>query len=117
MLLSRWMLLIGVVVGLGCLQVAQRNAIFLKGYAVGDRIDQVHTQETEVSWLGARVVGLESPTRLSQLAQERHLKLVAWSMLPPSVPDAEDGGRISDPLTHLASLDPAQPTVVDETSD
>ena len=111
------MLLIGVIVGLGCLQVAQRNAIFLKGYAVGDRIDRVHTQETEVSWLGARVVGLGSPTRLSQLAQERHLKLVAWSMRLPAAPDAGTGGRVSDPLTHLASLGPDQPTVVDETSD
>ena len=81
--LSRWMALIGVLVGLGCLQVAQRNAIFLKSYAVGERTHLVHTQETQVAWLGTQVTGLASPMRLAEIAEGRRLKLVAWSRLSP----------------------------------
>ena len=82
--LSRWMLAIGVLVGLGCLQVAQRNALYLKGYAVGDRTHQVHVARRDVLWLKAEVTGLESPAHLARVAEERRLKLVAWSTLAPS---------------------------------
>ncbi len=71
MRLSRWGALIAVLVGIGCLQVSQRNAIFLKGYALGARVDRLHAQETDVSWLRASVVGLESPTHLARVAEER----------------------------------------------
>ena len=83
MSLSRWISLIGVVVALGCLKVTQQNAMYLKAYVVGDRLAKVHQQETEVTWLTAEVTGLESPGRLARTAQERQLKLVAWSTLTP----------------------------------
>ena len=125
MLLSRWMTLIGIVVALGCLEVSQRNAIFLKGYALGDRLGQVHTQETDVSWLNAHVTGLASPGRLSQVAQERRLKLVAWSTLSPggAIRAAEwdavaDGMTASVPrLDHVASLDAERDAEAEETAD
>jgi hypothetical protein len=82
MRLTQWLLLIGIVTGLGCLQVAQRNALFLKGYAVGERVQRVHAKETDVSWLSARVVEMTSPVRLADIAQERRLKLVARAMMP-----------------------------------
>lgn len=92
------MALIGVVVGLGCLQVAQRNAIFLKGYAVGERMHRVHTRENEVAWLSTRVTGLASPMRLADIAKERRLTLVAWSRLSPAVAQPH-GMSPDDPST------------------
>ena len=77
MRLSRWVTLIAILVGLGCLQVSQRNAIFLKGYALGERTDHMHTQETDLSWLHASVVGLKSPTHLARVAGDRGLKFEA----------------------------------------
>lgn len=84
MRLSRWMLVIGIMVGLGCLQVAQRNAILLKSYGVGERMNRIHARQTELAWLQAHVTELSSPTHLAQMAQERRLKLVAWWRLPPT---------------------------------
>ena len=86
MRLSYWLGLVALVTGIGCLQVSQRTAIVLSGYAVGDRMQRVHAQETDVSWLNANVIGLASPARLAQVAQEKHLTLVAWSTVPRSVP-------------------------------
>ena len=82
MRLSRWMTFIGIVVGLGCLRVSQRNAIYLQGYAVGSRATRLHAQETDLAWLRSRVNGLSAPSRLAQIAEERRMKLVAWSPLP-----------------------------------
>lgn len=84
MRLSRWMLLIGGIVALGCLFVAQRTATFLKGYAVGERMHRVHAQENETAWLKAHVVELASPTHLAEVAEEQDLKLVGWLRLPPA---------------------------------
>ena len=81
MSLSRWMVLIGSVVMLGCFQVAQCNALFLKGYAMGERTEHLHAQQTSLAWLNAHVTGLASPVQLAQAAQERHLTLIAWSTL------------------------------------
>jgi len=81
MRLAQWMSLIGIVTGLGCLQVAQRNALFLKGYAVGEYRQRVHAKETDVSWQNARVVEMTSPVRLADIAEERRLKLVARAMM------------------------------------
>ncbi len=100
--LSRWMLAIGVLVGLGCLQVAQRNAVYLKGYAVGKRMQRVHEIERDVAWLKADVIGLESPSRLARVAEERRLKLVAWSTLAPSF----GMGRPSSPAVSAAVSSP-----------
>lgn len=79
--LSRWMYLIAVLVGVGCLEVAQRSALVTEGYAVAQRQQAVDERAAAVSWLDTRVAGLSSPAHLAQVAQERHLKLVAWSTL------------------------------------
>ena len=130
MRLSRWLTLIAILVGLGCLQVAQRNALYVKGYALGDRMERIHTQETDVSWLSAQVVALASPPHLSQIAQERQLKLVAWSTLPPAAlpPAASQAGTLQEqsartnanttrPLARITAADPAQSALDAEGSD
>ena len=86
MRVSHWLVLIAIVVGLGCLQVAQHNAILLTGYAIGRRIKDVHEQQANLSWLRTQVVGLTSPTHLARVAHERRLKLVAWSTISPEHP-------------------------------
>ena len=88
MRLSRWFLIIACVVGLGCLQVAQRTAIVMKGYALGERMHRVHAQQTDVSLETMDVVGLSSPAQLSQVAQERRMNLVAWWALRQEPPTA-----------------------------
>ena len=70
--------LIGVLVGFGCLKVAQQNAVVLHGYAVGRRAAQVRAQERDLLWLNAEIAELASPGQLSKAAQARQLKLVAW---------------------------------------
>lgn len=131
MKLAHWLILIGLLVGIGCLQVAQRNALFFKGYAVGERMSRLHTQETEVAWLSAEVEGLTSPTHLAQVAQERRLKLVAWSPLAPQVytarvvsgPSGMPGAAAAKvaaagpPLVHVAAVDPDQVQTGNDTSD
>ena len=84
MRLSRWLILIGIMVGLGCLQVAQHNALLLKGYVVGGQIRDVHRQEADLSWLNGQVVNLSSPAHLARVAQARRLNFVAWSTLSPA---------------------------------
>ena len=88
MRLSHWMALIAVFVAVGFLSVSQRNAIYGQGYAVGRRLHKLHAEQSDVSRLRAQVTGLEAPTRLAQLADERRLKLVAWSTLSPDRPSA-----------------------------
>ena len=134
MKLSRWMAFLGVVVGFGCLKVAQRNAIVLKGYALGERMGRMHRQETDAMWLSAQVVGLASPTHLSQVAQEHKRKFVAWSTLSAAPSLASDlpvrplAGLASRPantehiaLIHVASVQstqsPGQSPGADETAD
>ena len=113
MRLAHWMMLIGFVVGLGCLQVAQRNAIVLTGYSVGERVTRVHQQEADVSWLNMQVVGLTSPTHLAQIAKERRLNLVARVTLPAALPS----GGAAKPAVRLAAGDPQQPPSPDDASD
>ena len=123
-------MLVSLVVGLGVAQVAQRNAVFLTGYALGERTSRVHTQETDVSWLNAHVVGLSSPAHLSQVAQERRLKLVAWTPLTPIPPLADSmstqpnsvasdhqGEHGGQSLMHVAAIEPAQQAANDDTAD
>ena len=111
---SRWFTLIAMVVGLGCLQVAQRNAILLKGYAVGARMENVHTQETDLSWVNAHVVGLSSPTHLAQVVQERRLTFVAWSRLAHE-PSLAGSGSLS--FMQMAADDPRAHASGDDTAD
>ena len=126
--LSRWMGLIGIVVAFGCLKVSQHNALYVKGYAVGERLTQVHQQETDLSWLHARVTGLESPGRLARAAQDRQLKLVAWSTLSPerafaAVRAAESEAMAAGPgggeprLDHVAALEPDRQNSAGDTAD
>lgn len=98
MRLSRWFLAIACVVGLGCLQVAQRTAIVMKGYALGERMHRVHTQATDVSWETMEVAGLSSPAHLSQVAQERRMNLVAWRPL-------REEPSTTTPMVRVASLE------------
>ena len=111
---SRWFALIAIVVGLGCLQVAQRNAILLKGYAIGTRMGSLHAQETDLSWLNAQVVGLHSPAHLARVAQERRLTFVAWSRLAHESSLASSG---SVSLLQIAADDPRSHPAGDDTSD
>ncbi len=97
MKLNRWLSAIGLVMAAGMLQVAQKNTVYLQGYALGDRVEKAHKEETEISWLETRVLRLTSPEHLSDAAQERHLNLVAWSLLAP-----DQGQRLADKT-------PAQP--------
>ena len=113
MRLTHWMMLIGLVVGIGCLQVAQRNAIVLKGYAVGERLSRIHRQEADVSWLNMQVVGLISPAHLSQVAKARRLNFVARTTLPSETPN----GAPSRPLARLAAVNPQESSSPDDTSD
>ncbi len=101
MKLSHWFWLVGLTVGLGCLQVAQRNAIFLTAYAIGHRIKQAHGQETRVGWLSARVTGLSAPGHLCEEAGARRLNLVAWSPLTQASPQ---GSLRTLPVTRVASI-------------
>lgn len=80
------MALIGLVVMLGCLQVAQRTAVVMKGYGLGERLRDVHARETDVSMLSLQITELSSPGRLAKVAKDRQLKLVAWSTLTPKKP-------------------------------
>ena len=112
MRLAHWMMLIGLLVGLGCLQVAQRNAIILKGYAVGERLMRIHRQEADVSWLNMQVIGLTSPTHLSKIAKERRLNFVARMTLP-----SEPVAAAARTAVRLASVNPEQESPSDDTSD
>lgn len=94
MRLSRWLALIAMLVGIGFLQVSQRNAIVLKAYAVGEGMHQVHAKETDVAWLNAEVAGLVSPAHLAQVARERRLKLVARTTLSTR-PSASSSSRVT----------------------
>ena len=116
MKLAHWFLLIGLLMVVGLLQVTQRNAVLLEGYAVGDRVRQLHAQETQLSWLRAQVVGLRSPTHLAEVAQERKLKLVAWSTFSPA-PTLAAVPRVGS-LVHLAANTPSDVAADDgDTSD
>ena len=125
MRLSHWVALIAVMVGIGFLRVSQRNALLLKGYAVGERLHRVHAKETDVTWLAATVDGLASPAHLAAVAQDRRLKLVAWATLSSagtgSMPGVQPaaGGRMGTAraLTHLASTDTDQAVENADSSD
>jgi hypothetical protein len=93
--LARWVILIGVLVGLGCLQVAQRTAIVVKGYGVGERAKRVHEQEVDVSWRTTQVVSLSSPAHLLDVAEDRRLQLKAWATLEAEPTDAVPLARVA----------------------
>ena len=88
--LSRWMLLIAIMVGVGCVRVAQQTALVMEGYQVGDLLRQLCAQQGEWLWARAQMVGLQAPARLAHTMEDRQLKLVAWLRLPP-VPSSIGG--------------------------
>ena len=124
MRLSRWLLLIGIVVGLGCLQVVQRNALLLQGYAIGERAHRVHEEETAVAWLNAEVDGLASPGRLAQTSRDQRLALVAWAPLSPTQSIGEAvPATFSQPIDRapnvfsVANVASREAAMTDDTSD
>lgn len=90
--LSRWMVVIGLVMGLGCLRVTQHHAVVFKAYAVGAQTSRLHEQHNEVDWLNARIVALASPAHLGEVVEQRHLKLIARSTLPSRAGPPKRGG-------------------------
>ena len=84
--LRRWFLLIGAVVVLGCLQVAQRTGVVMKGYAVGERMRTLRARETDIAWANLQITELSSPNRLAKVAKDRDLQLVAWSTIAEAKP-------------------------------
>lgn len=82
MSIKKWAIAIGCVVGLGCLQVAQRNALLLQGYALGHRVEQMHEDQVVLHWLQADVTRLGSPSALADAAQMRKWKFVAREVAP-----------------------------------
>lgn len=130
MQVTRWMMAIGVVVGLGLLQVSQRHAVILKGYALGERLKRVHDQETQLLWLNARVIGLRSPVHLAQAAQDQRLKLVGWSTWTPdralaattplALPPMQHARLVDQEralLMHMAAVAPTADSSADDTTD
>ena len=81
MSLSRWLIVLGLAVGIGMLITAQRIAVFMEGYVVGERMHQVHEEEVALGWVNHQVTGASSPVNLARDAQSRHLNLVASSSL------------------------------------
>lgn len=88
MRLDRWLILIAGMVVLGAAQVAQHHALYRQGYAVGASMKQVHEQQTNVGWLGARVAGLMGPAHLAALVDRQHLTLVARATLSKGEPES-----------------------------
>jgi hypothetical protein len=54
----------------------------MKGYALGERVHRVHTQQTEVSLEAMEVARLSSPAQLAHVAKEQRMTLVAWAVWP-----------------------------------
>jgi hypothetical protein len=89
MSLTRWLIGIAVLVGLGALRVTQHNALLRAGYRVGALSARVHAQETQLALRHTEVLGMASPTALARVANERDLKLVAWATVDGPSPLAQ----------------------------
>ena len=75
------MTLLGCAVGIGMLMTAQRMAVFMEGYLVGQRMRQAHEQEVALGWIDNTVTGSSSPTALARQERDRQWNFVAWSSL------------------------------------
>ncbi|MBI2885524.1 MAG: hypothetical protein HYY15_05070 [Candidatus Omnitrophica bacterium] len=82
--LRRWLFVLGILVAVGMLRVAQQTAVWRAAYRVGADVQRLHALENETAWLHADVLSLHSPTRLAGMMRNRRDqdKLVAWSELP-----------------------------------
>ncbi len=78
---SRWLALIGLLVGIGMLKVAQETSLALDAYRTGRDYTKLHDLETDTRWLETKVIALQSPIALVSTMKERHVQLVAWSRL------------------------------------
>ena len=85
---TRWLVLIAVCAGWGLMQVAWRTTLLANSYRLGEATERLHRAQTDVAWLTAEVIALQSPARLARVAKERDLKLVAWSHYLPLQPEA-----------------------------
>ena len=74
---QRLALLIALMVAAGWIRVTQQTALRLQAYALGQQRLQLHRVETDMQWLKAQVVGLESPGRLAKTMKDQHRSLVA----------------------------------------
>ena len=111
--LNRWLMGLALAVGVGMLIAAQRIAVFMEGYVVGKRLQQLQEQETRVGWLDHQVVGSASPASLARQVQSRRMNLVAWSSLDALPPQPV----ASQNLLATAAADPDQLATGDNTSD
>jgi len=84
MSLRRWACLIGILTALGFLKVSQQTTMWLRAYALGERVRGVHELENETQWLKAHVTALRSPAQLVKAMGDQGFTLVAWSELSPS---------------------------------
>ena len=102
MRLSRWLGLVGILVVIGCLQVAQRTAITLQGYRVGAQLSELQTQGADIAWRNAQVASLLAPAHLAEVVHEGGMKFVAWSTVeepsvqPPSEVRMASAGEAAD---------------------
>lgn len=97
MAIKKWTIAIGLMALLGCLQVAQRNALLLHGYALGERVEQMHEDQVVLHWLQADVTRLGSPSALADAAQAHKWKFVAREIVPKA-----------PTLITVAALEPAE---------
>ena len=81
MKLQRWLFFVGGVIGTGICLVTVRNLVFLRGYALGGRVQRLQQDEMRLAWLEARVITLASPASLSDAAESNKLQLVARTTL------------------------------------
>ena len=76
-----WLVALGLLLCVGFLQVFQRTAVIMKGYAVGSDIKYIHEHTTQVAWLESEVHEMHSPAHLAAFAK----RTAAWAWLPKSL--------------------------------
>jgi len=81
--LRRGLLLIGVMLGVGMVRVAQQTSLTLAAYRLAEAQERCQDLENETTWMRSRVVALESPIHLAREMTERKLELVAWEEWRP----------------------------------
>ena len=95
---KRWLMLIGLMTGLGMLKVAEQTAVCVKAYDLGRQRAAAHQLESDTSWLQTSVIGLASPARLASAVTPDRQEMVAWSTLPNAAPSASRIIRLSQLL-------------------
>ena len=103
MTFGRWLALIGLLVAIGMLKVAQETSLALDAYRTGRDYTKLHDLETDTRWLETKVVALQSPIALASTMKERHVQLVAWSRLSTPLAVASAGRPSTAPKTAQAS--------------